>query len=208
MLQAVQMVVEESTAWAKRRWGASGAKLVEGAWCWQPPYALRYSLLLQLEQEEGSQVSRCVRQLEAVRPLGAARLAPARYVTESTRLTVVLPLGGHDPHEVRMNTIRGEQWYSPVGFARYVAPGGAGGAGAGAHHDTGRFLHTQNDILAVYRDDYIAGESALTDRSALRDRSVAKMISASWARYTIVTVLDPRRAYISGIVRQHSGQSS
>ncbi|XP_038218587.1 chondroitin sulfate synthase 2 [Zerene cesonia] len=99
--RARDMILEESVAWAKHRWGASEARLVEGAWCWEPPYALRYRLLLALRGVgEGAGASAggaargagALRQLEAVRPLGAARLAPARYVTETGRVTLLLPV--------------------------------------------------------------------------------------------------------------------
>ncbi|XP_045524641.1 chondroitin sulfate synthase 2 [Pieris brassicae] len=85
-LEAVRLVVREGLAWARRHWDAD-AELDEGAWCWDPPHALRYRLLVRLSAND----RRAVRQLEAVRPLGAARLAPARYVTETARVTLVAP---------------------------------------------------------------------------------------------------------------------
>ncbi|CAK1543326.1 unnamed protein product [Leptosia nina] len=101
-LQAVELIVEEATAWARERWRVPNAQLVEGAWCWEPPYALRYRLLLRLS---GTDSGDTVRQVEAVRPLGAARLAPARYVTESSRVTIVLgvaPLLSHERQALDM----------------------------------------------------------------------------------------------------------
>lgn len=83
----LQLVVEEARAWLARRGGAAGAALEEGAWCWEPPRALRYRLLLRVGGAGGALV-----QLEAARALGAARLAPARYVTESARVLLLLPL--------------------------------------------------------------------------------------------------------------------
>ncbi|XP_047540017.1 chondroitin sulfate synthase 2 [Vanessa atalanta] len=91
--EAVDLIVEEVRAWAARRWGvAAGADAVvleEGAWCWEPPRALRYRLLLRVPRAEGSSA---LVQVEAARALGAARLAPARYVTESARVLLLLPL--------------------------------------------------------------------------------------------------------------------
>ncbi|XP_047519931.1 chondroitin sulfate synthase 2 [Pieris napi] len=86
-LEAVKLVVREGLAWARRHWDAD-AELDEGAWCWDPPHALRYRLIVRLAAQD----RRAVRQLEAVRPLGAARLAPARYVTETARVTIVAPV--------------------------------------------------------------------------------------------------------------------
>ncbi|CAH2097992.1 unnamed protein product [Euphydryas editha] len=119
--QAVDLVVGEVGAWAARRWGAAGGAvaLEEGAWCWDPPRALRYRLLLRVPRAESSNISSqysleynvnsvCVYyirpwaaraqgpgallQVEAARALGGARLAPARYVTESARVLLLLPL--------------------------------------------------------------------------------------------------------------------
>ncbi|XP_072947915.1 chondroitin sulfate synthase 2 [Epargyreus clarus] len=96
MKQAVDMVVEEASAWARRRWDAVDAALVEGAWCWQPPHALRYRLLLRLTRAGGAGGA-ALRGVDAARVLGAARLAPARYVTESARVHVLLPLPAAAP---------------------------------------------------------------------------------------------------------------
>ncbi|CAG9570541.1 unnamed protein product [Danaus chrysippus] len=90
--QAVDLIVEEVRAWVGRRWGggaeggAASVELEEGAWCWEPPRALRYRLLLRVTGEGGGRLV----QVEAARALGAARLAPAPYVTESARVHVVL----------------------------------------------------------------------------------------------------------------------
>lgn len=88
----LQLVVEEASAWVARRWGAAGAAvaLEEGAWCWEPARALRYRLLLRVRRAGAG--AGALLQLEAARALGAARLAPARYVTESARVLLLLPL--------------------------------------------------------------------------------------------------------------------
>ncbi|XP_048000937.1 chondroitin sulfate synthase 2 [Leguminivora glycinivorella] len=90
--EALDMVWETARAWALRQFGAREAALVEGAMRWEPATALRYRLLLRLTGDKDSgQVVR-LRQLEVVRPLGAARLVPVPYVTESARLALVLPV--------------------------------------------------------------------------------------------------------------------
>ncbi|CAH0718040.1 unnamed protein product, partial [Brenthis ino] len=83
---AVARVLRAARAWAAARWGVARGTvaLAEGAWRWAPPRALRYRLLLR--------VGGALRLAEAARPLGAARLAPARYVTESARVHAVLAL--------------------------------------------------------------------------------------------------------------------
>lgn len=90
----LQLVVEEASAWVARRWGAAGAAvaLEEGAWCWEPARALRYRLLLRVRRAGAGAGAGALLQLEAARALGAARLAPARYVTESARVLLLLPL--------------------------------------------------------------------------------------------------------------------
>ncbi|XP_052741269.1 chondroitin sulfate synthase 2 [Bicyclus anynana] len=108
--EAVHLILEEARAWAANRWSAvadaqetdavskispEDISLEEGAWCWEPPVALRYRLLLRLptRQADGTANPRgALVQVEAARALGAARLAPARYVTESARVTLLLPL--------------------------------------------------------------------------------------------------------------------
>ncbi|CAH2097991.1 unnamed protein product [Euphydryas editha] len=107
-----------SSWWGAGRAGGAVA-LEEGAWCWDPPRALRYRLLLRVPRAESSNISSqysleynvnsvCVYyirpwaaraqgpgallQVEAARALGGARLAPARYVTESARVLLLLPL--------------------------------------------------------------------------------------------------------------------
>lgn len=87
----LQLVVEEASAWVARRGGAVSVALEEGAWCWEPPRALRYRLLLRVGGGARAGAGGLV-QLEAARALGAARLAPARYVTESARVLLLLPL--------------------------------------------------------------------------------------------------------------------
>ncbi|XP_041971267.1 chondroitin sulfate synthase 2 [Aricia agestis] len=73
---------------------AGGGMLLEGAWRWEPAYALRYRLLLR--GDDGR-----LRHMEVARPLGSARLAPARYVTESARVLLVLPLAAvHAPRAI------------------------------------------------------------------------------------------------------------
>ncbi|CAG4952013.1 unnamed protein product [Parnassius apollo] len=94
---AIDLVLEEGGAWARRRWASARVTLLEGAWCWQPPHALRYRLLLQLQHERGV----AVRQLEVARVLGGARLAPARYVTESARVLLLLPLRARHVDDAR-----------------------------------------------------------------------------------------------------------
>ncbi|KPJ20758.1 Chondroitin sulfate synthase 2 [Papilio xuthus] len=46
-----QLALAEAGAWARRRWAAGGVRLLEGAWCWEPPHALRYRLLLALRPD-------------------------------------------------------------------------------------------------------------------------------------------------------------
>ncbi|CAB3244808.1 unnamed protein product [Arctia plantaginis] len=87
--EALDLVVRSAEAWALRRWeGARWARLVEGAWRWEPARALRYRLLLRLGAGEPARHG--LRLLEVARPLGAVRLVPVRYVTESARVTLVL----------------------------------------------------------------------------------------------------------------------
>lgn len=95
----LQLIVEEARAWVERRWGgeeggALSVSLEEGAWCWEPPRALRYRLLLRVTAEGGGRLL----QVEAARALGAARLAPAAYVTESARVHLVLPAPDQRSH--------------------------------------------------------------------------------------------------------------
>ncbi|XP_068624934.1 chondroitin sulfate synthase 2 [Battus philenor] len=266
---ALQLVLEEVEAWAKRRWSSERVKLVEGAWCWQPPHALRYRLLLALQLGgEGGGSGAAVRQVEVARALGGARLVPARYVTESARVLILLPVTAHhasdalaflrrydtvclqrdkntallivlaarndsaalepvraalgalaaahrgaqldvaelelpapapgeSAHEalrlaqwqallhgprvpadtlvlllapqaefsedflnrVRMNTIRGEQWFLPVAFARYAQfahPRFRDASGARPQQNTGRFNRRTRTVLSFYRDDFDA----------------------------------------------------
>ncbi|XP_063369694.1 chondroitin sulfate synthase 2 [Cydia amplana] len=91
-IAALDMVWETARAWALRQFGARDAALVEGALRWEPATALRYRLLLRLTGDKDSGQAVRLRQLEVVRPLGAARLAPVPYVTESARLALVLPV--------------------------------------------------------------------------------------------------------------------
>ncbi|XP_045762759.1 chondroitin sulfate synthase 2 [Maniola jurtina] len=108
--EAVHLILEEVRAWAANRWSTvadaeetgvvtkispKDITLEEGAWCWEPPVALRYRLLLRLpaRKADGTTNPRgALVQVEAARALGATRLAPARYVTESARVTLLLPL--------------------------------------------------------------------------------------------------------------------
>ncbi|KPJ20248.1 Chondroitin sulfate synthase 2 [Papilio machaon] len=46
--RAIDLALAEAGAWARRRWAAGSVRLLEGAWCWEPPHALRYRLLLAL----------------------------------------------------------------------------------------------------------------------------------------------------------------
>ncbi|XP_063388362.1 chondroitin sulfate synthase 2 [Cydia fagiglandana] len=87
-----QMVWETARAWALRQYGAREAALVEGAMRWEPATALKYRLLVRLTGDKDSGQAVRLRQLEVVRPLGAARLAPVPYVTESARVALVLPV--------------------------------------------------------------------------------------------------------------------
>ncbi|CAK1591374.1 unnamed protein product [Parnassius mnemosyne] len=101
---AIDLVLEESGAWARRRWASSRVRLLEGAWCWQPPHALRYRLLLHLQpdtQDGSGSGGGAVRQVEVARVLGGARLAPARYVTESARVRVLLALRARHVRDAR-----------------------------------------------------------------------------------------------------------
>ncbi|XP_049880351.1 chondroitin sulfate synthase 2 [Pectinophora gossypiella] len=92
--EAVKLMYEAVSAWAVRRWGAASCELVEGAWLWQPAAALRYRLLLRLAGAgaAGTGAGARLRWVEAVKPLGAARLVPVPYVTESARVWLVLPV--------------------------------------------------------------------------------------------------------------------
>ncbi|XP_028029489.1 chondroitin sulfate synthase 2 [Bombyx mandarina] len=95
--EALDLVLTQVRAWSLHRWPeALDVQLVEGAWKWEPAVALRYRLLLRLtaKEDKDTHMSRLV---EAVRPLGAARLVPVRYVTESARLSAVLGA----PHTAR-----------------------------------------------------------------------------------------------------------
>ncbi|XP_052750880.1 chondroitin sulfate synthase 2 isoform X2 [Galleria mellonella] len=82
---ALQLVVSSVQAWARAR-GAGDCDVVGGAWRWEPPRGLYYRLLLRRRGGGG------LRLVEAARPLGAARLVPVPYVTESARITVLLPV--------------------------------------------------------------------------------------------------------------------
>ncbi|CAH0696133.1 unnamed protein product [Spodoptera exigua] len=274
---ALDLVLHAARSWAARRWGGAEPELLEGAWLWEPARALRYRLLMRDGSgggPEGAGRAR-LRLLEVARPLGAARLLPVRYVTESARLTLLVaappatppadlraflaryeavcltqdkntalilvivgnanettaiepiraevealrqrhsgatltvldtpgpahlaalpeydallaaegvaltvaaPHTSRDalllvlpPHaefnqdflnRVRMNTISGEQWYLPAGFARhslyshprFVAPGGGK-----PQVNTGRFNLRATLALAFYRSDYDAAAGA------------------------------------------------
>lgn len=92
---ALDLVVQTVRSWALRRWAdALDVQLLEGAYRWEPARALRYRLLLRLRAGEGH----TLRLVEVVRPLGAARLVPMRYVTESARLTLLLPVPATSTH--------------------------------------------------------------------------------------------------------------
>uniref|UniRef100_A0A2A4J776 Hexosyltransferase n=1 Tax=Heliothis virescens TaxID=7102 RepID=A0A2A4J776_HELVI len=83
--EALDLVLESVRAWGMRRWaGAEAPRLVEGALRWEPARALWYRLLLRAGGRS--------RLVEVVRPLGAARLVPVRYVTESARVTILVPV--------------------------------------------------------------------------------------------------------------------
>ncbi|XP_053612935.1 chondroitin sulfate synthase 2 [Plodia interpunctella] len=112
--EALDLVVDASCAWAKRRWGREGAgadgggsgnqvDLEEGAWRWEPPYGLRYRLLLR--ETDDKQRSR-LRYLEAIRVLGSARLVPVPYVTESARITLVLTVAGETWRKSALSFLR------------------------------------------------------------------------------------------------------
>ncbi|KAI8433014.1 hypothetical protein MSG28_013884 [Choristoneura fumiferana] len=92
--EALDLVLQSACAWAQRRWGARAAALVEGAMRWEPATSLRYRLLLRLTARDGDDAQNVpmLRQVEVVRLLGAARLVPVPYVTESARLHLVLPV--------------------------------------------------------------------------------------------------------------------
>lgn len=89
-----QLVLEEARAWALRRWPGAGVRVREGAWRWEPARALSYRLLLRVAPP--GRAPR-LRLLDVVRPLGAARLVPVRYVTESARVTLLLPVPARVP---------------------------------------------------------------------------------------------------------------
>lgn len=276
--QALDLVLRAARGWAARRWGGAEPALLEGAWLWEPARALRYRLLLRAPAGAGAGGAGAgprLRMLEVARPLGAARLLPVRYVTESARLTLLvaappttppadlraflaryeavcltqdkntalilvivgnanettalepirsevealrqrhsgatltvldapgpaplaalpeydalLAAGGvalavaapHTsrdalllllpPHaefnqdflnRVRMNTIPGEQWYLPAGFARhslYSHPRFVAPAGGKPHVHTGRFNLRATLALSFYRSDYDAAAAA------------------------------------------------
>lgn len=84
--EALRLAVRAAEAWAQRRWAGARASLLEGAWRWEPARALRYRLLLRVQGEGRARL----RLLELARPLGAVRLVPVRYVTESARVSLVL----------------------------------------------------------------------------------------------------------------------
>ncbi|KAM3956809.1 chondroitin polymerizing factor [Aphomia sociella] len=88
---AVELAVREASAWATARWGGAVA-LVGGAWRWEPARALHYRLLLRHRAPGADSTS--LRQVEVLRPLGAARLVSVPYVTESARVSLLLPLTG------------------------------------------------------------------------------------------------------------------
>lgn len=85
--EALELVLEAVRAWGLRRWAAD-VRLLEGAWRWEPARALSYRLLLRVRSARGEQL----RLVDVVRPLGAARLVPVRYVTESARVTLLVPV--------------------------------------------------------------------------------------------------------------------
>ncbi|KAG6453946.1 hypothetical protein O3G_MSEX008411 [Manduca sexta] len=88
---ALDLVMRHVRAWALRRWPAAlDVQLAEGAWRWEPAVALRYRLLLRLTARDGGGVT--LRAADVTRALGAARLVPVRYVTESARVTLLVPL--------------------------------------------------------------------------------------------------------------------
>lgn len=90
--QAVDLVLDTAKSWALNRWPeAEEAEFIEGAWKWEPAVSLSYTLLFKLTAKEPG-IPPMMRQLQVVRPLGAARLVPVRYVTESARVTLLLPL--------------------------------------------------------------------------------------------------------------------
>ncbi|KAL0812189.1 hypothetical protein ABMA28_009566 [Loxostege sticticalis] len=94
--EALELVLRTARAWSLNRWTeAEDIHLLEGAWRWDPPYALRYRLLLRLTPKGTQQAALpSIRSVEVVRGLGAARLVAAPYVTESARLTLLLPVDG------------------------------------------------------------------------------------------------------------------
>ncbi|KAJ0171574.1 hypothetical protein K1T71_013124 [Dendrolimus kikuchii] len=90
--QAIDLVLDSAKAWALNRWPeAEETQFIEGSWKWEPAQSLSYILLFKLIAKDPGN-SHLMRQIQVVRPLGAARLVPVRYVTESARVTILLPL--------------------------------------------------------------------------------------------------------------------
>ncbi|XP_028169968.1 uncharacterized protein LOC114359689 [Ostrinia furnacalis] len=56
--EALELVLRTARAWALNRWPeAEDVRLLEGAWRWEPPYALRYRLLLHAPPKQPAQAA-------------------------------------------------------------------------------------------------------------------------------------------------------
>lgn len=90
-LRALRLVLRDAWALlAARHPTLRPDSLVEGLRLWEPARGLRYRLLLRLRRDRDDATE--LRLVEALRPLGAARLVAAPYQTESARLAIVLPV--------------------------------------------------------------------------------------------------------------------
>ncbi|XP_048484092.1 chondroitin sulfate glucuronyltransferase [Plutella xylostella] len=91
------------------------------------------------------------------RARAAAMKAASTMVTKDTLLLLAtedMEFNEDFLNRVRMNTLPGLQWYSPVGFARYSQYAlELRRAGRRPSVNTGRFMTARSDVLAVYRRD-------------------------------------------------------